>query len=576
MSGHIPKEFLEQLLQRTDLVGLIDGRVPLRKKSANNYFACCPFHSEKSASFSVSHTKQFYYCFGCGAHGNAIDFMMNYDRLSFPEAVENLAKLIGLAVPHSKNQDKGPSLQHLYALLEKIAQFYNTQLGQNPQALAYFKKRGLSAELIQTFCLGYAPRSELIMQVFGKTPQGRKELEQAGVVSSKEGKAYDRFRERIMFPIQDRRGRFIGFGGRVMDQSEPKYLNSPETPVFQKGHELYGLYQVLKMNRQLPRLLIVEGYMDMLALFEHGIKYAVATLGTATTSYHVQSLFRYTSEIVFCYDGDNAGRRAAWRALEVILPIVPDNIHFKFMFLPEGEDPDSLVRREGKTAFENRIQEAQSLGQYFFHALTQDLDLSTADGKAIYIKAALDQLNKLPDGILKQTLMTELGQKTRTDVKALQKPETAVKQAPRSSAQSKRSSMLRYALTLLVQHPELAQDLGSNLMADETIAGATLFNQVLEMARQSPHLTTGALLESWRGLPEEKWLASLAQQELAISKTGLKAELLGALTQVRKQAQEQDIQKLLEKGAQGLLTPEEKQALTTLIINKKSEKVEEN
>lgn len=576
-SGRIPKEFLDLVLQRTDLVSLVDGRVPLRKKSASNFFACCPFHDEKSASFSVSHSKQFYYCFGCGAHGNAIDFLMNYDRLSFPEAVEALAKQLGLAVPHSKSQDKSPSLQHLYGVLEKVAEFYKTQLGQNPKALEYFKQRGISAEVIESFCLGYAPRNDLILQIFGKTPQGRKELEQTGVVINKDGKTYDRFRERIIFPIQDRRGRFIGFGGRIIDQGEPKYLNSPETALFQKGHELYGLYQVLKINRQLPRLLIVEGYMDMIALFQHGITYAAATLGTATSSYHIQSLFRYTSEIVFCFDGDNAGRRAAWRALEVVFPIVPDNVQFKFMFLPEGEDPDSVVRSEGKSAFEKRIQEAHTLSQYFFQTLAQDLDLSTADGKTRYIKSALDHINTLPDGILKQTLVEELGNKTRSDIKALLQPAAMAetKSAPKSSLGGKRASMMRYALTLLVQHPELAHHLGEDLPTDDSIAGVALFKKIVALALENSQLTTGALLESWRGQPEEKWLASLAQQELAIAKTGLKAELLGALEQIRKQAQEQDIQKLLEKGALGSLSPEEKQTLTSMIIKKKISKVEE-
>lgn len=577
MAEHIPKEFLELLLSRTELVGLVDSRVPLRKKTGANFFACCPFHDEKSASFSVSQTKQFYYCFGCGAHGNAIDFVMNFDRLNFPEAVEALARQLGLTVPHSKTHEKTSSLQHLYAVLEKTAEFYHAQLAQMPQAQTYFKNRGISDEIIKTFKLGYSPRGDALLQLYGKTVETRKELQEAGIISQKEERSYDRFRERIMFPIQDRRGRFIGFGGRVLDQGEPKYLNSPETPLFQKGHELYGLYQVLKINRQLPRLLIVEGYMDMIALYQHGLTYAVATLGTATTAYHVQSLFRYTSEIVFCFDGDNAGRRAASRAMQVVLPIVPDNIQFRFMFLPEGQDPDSMVRAEGKTAFENRIQEALTLSQYFFQNLSVDIDPTTVDGKSRYIKNALDQLKSLPEGIFKQALMDELGQKTRSDIKALAQGQSAKsserptpKLGSRREAPSKRNSMLRHALALLVQHPELAGCVAEPLPDDGT-PGLALFNQILALAKANPQISTGMLIETYRGQAEEKWLASLVQQELNIPPNGSKPEFLGALALMRKQATEALIQKMLEKGALGSLSPDEKTLLSALIINKKLE-----
>lgn len=577
MAEHIPKEFLELVLQRTDLVSLIDGRIPLRKKTGNNFFACCPFHNEKSASFSVSQAKQFYYCFGCGAHGNAIDFLMNYDRLTFPEAVETLARQLGLTVPHSKNQEKTLSLQHLYAVLEKVATFYNAQLAQAPQAKDYFKKRGLSEDLIKTFNLGYSPRGDALLHLFGKTPQGLKELQDTGVINQKEGKYYDRFRERIMFPIQDRRGRFIGFGGRVLDQSEPKYLNSPETVLFQKGHELYGLYQVLKIHRELPRLLIVEGYMDMIALYQQGITYAVATLGTATTAYHVQSLFRYTPEIVFCFDGDNAGRRAAWRALQVLLPIIPDNVQFRFMFLPEGEDPDSIVRREGKAAFEKRIQEAQTLSQYFFQTLTQDIDTSTPDGKSRFIKAAFDHIKTLPEGIFKQTLLDELENKTRMDVKALQTrdteavPTTSTPGRRSQTKASQRSSLLRFAMALLVQHPELAQYVSEPLPDDDT-PGNALFNKIVTLAGEHKQLNSALLFELMRGQPEEKWIAALTQQELPIPKLGLKSEFLGALQQLRKQARNQVVQKLLEKKRLlGQLGEEEERILNELIFNKNPE-----
>lgn len=301
---HIPREFIQLLLSRVDIVDLIDGRVPLRKKSANNYFACCPFHTEKSASFSVSQPKQFYYCFGCGAHGNAIDFLMNYDRLTFPEAVESLAKVVGIEVPreHAVAPKSAVVNTDNYALLHTIAKHYQNQLREADNAIDYLKQRGISGVMAKEFGIGYAPPGwENVLQTFGTTPALKQHLFETGMLIKKEeGGYYDRFRERIMFPIFNRRGQVIGFGGRVLDKGEPKYLNSPETPLFQKGHELYGLYQALQAQRNLPRILIVEGYMDVIALFQHGITYAVATLGTATTVHHLQRLLRYTSDIIFC------------------------------------------------------------------------------------------------------------------------------------------------------------------------------------------------------------------------------------------------------------------------------------
>jgi len=565
MADHIPKEFLELVLQRIDLVALIDARVPLRKKTGNNYFACCPFHQEKTASFSVSHSKQFYYCFGCGAHGNAIDFLMNYDRLRFPEAVETLAKQIGMAVPHSKTSEKALSFQHLYTTLDEAAAFYHAQLRQAPKAFAYIKQRGISEEIIRTFRLGYAPRGDTLLQTLGKTEEARKALQETGILNQKDTRFYDRFHERIIFPIDDRRGRCVGFGGRVMDNSEPKYLNSPETPLFQKGHELYGLHQALQVNRQLPRLLIVEGYMDMISLFQYGITYAAATLGTATTAYQVQSLFRYTSEIVFCFDGDNAGRRAAWRALQVILPIVPDHVQFRFLFLPDNEDPDSLVRREGKIAFEKRVTEAQTLSQYLFQTLMTDIDLSTVDGKTRYINAALEHIKHLPEGIFKNALLTDLRQKTRTDISLSVEKQSVVSTRPKTS--SNRSSLLRYALSLLIQFPDLAQHVTEPIPSG-IIPGTELFNQILEIAQQKKTLSTGTLLEFFRTQPEEKWLASLAQEELSLPQNGLLSEFLGAIHKMRKQIKAHFIQKMLEKAALGSLSSEEKHELNQLIIEK--------
>src|SRR3990167_4049159 len=349
MTGTIPREFIDLLLAKIDLVDLINAQIPLRKKSGNNYFACCPFHNEKSASFSVSQPKQFYYCFGCGAHGNAIDFMMQHDHLNFPEAIEALAKYAGMDVPHTHESiKKNHSVSTLHELMQTITTYYYDHMRQSTRAISYLKKRGISGAIAQQFMIGYAPDSwSHVLDQFGKTDADKKHLLDAGLIIKREEahQYYDRFRDRIMFPIHDHRGRIIGFGGRIIDEGEPKYLNSPETILFQKGHELYGLYHAIKANRTLNHILIVEGYMDVVALFQHNITYAVATLGTATTEHHLQRLFRYTSEIIFCFDGDAAGKHAAWRAVQVLLPIMQDHLQIRFLFLPDGEDPDSFIRK---------------------------------------------------------------------------------------------------------------------------------------------------------------------------------------------------------------------------------------
>jgi DNA primase len=354
MAEQIPRDFIDQLLNRVDIVDFIDSRITLRKKSGNNFFACCPFHNEKNPSFSVSQPKQFYYCFGCGAHGNAIDFLMQYDRLNFPEAIEALAKQVGMEVPKQsispQQAEKAAAQQSLYELLAQVAKFYQSQLRTHNRAIEYLKQRGVSGEIAKSFAIGVAPQGwDNLLQKIGQHAK-QALLEVGMLIKKEEGGCYDRFRDRIMFPIHDRRGRIIGFGGRIIDQGEPKYLNSPETPLFQKGHELYGLYQALQANRQLERIIVVEGYMDVIALFQHDITYAVATLGTATSSSHIERLLRHTAEIIFCFDGDQAGRSAAWRALQVTLPLMRDGIQVRFLFLPEGEDPDSLVRTNLKNA----------------------------------------------------------------------------------------------------------------------------------------------------------------------------------------------------------------------------------
>lgn len=568
MANHIPREFIQLLLGRTELVDLIDGRVPLRKKSANNYFACCPFHTEKSASFSVSQNKQFYYCFGCGAHGNAIDFLMHYDKLEFPEAVEILARQAGMEIPREANTTVSRPVvsNDLYDLLEDAAKFYQHQLKQSPDAIDYLKKRGLSGEIAKEFEVGFAPPGwDHISQALGKTPQLKQQLFDTGMLIKKdEGGYYDRFRERIMFPIRDRRGRIIGFGGRILDKGEPKYLNSPETTIFQKGHELYGFYHAQKLHRQLARVVIVEGYMDVIALFQHGVTYAVATLGTATSTTHLQRLFRHTPEIVFCFDGDQAGRTAAWRALLVTLPIMHDEVQVRFMFLPDGEDPDSLIRKEGQQGFESRIENASMLSHFFFQSLSAQSNLTSMDGRARFIKLATEHIHQMPEGIFRQMMLDELAKRARTDVKQLQPDKLTTKHFAPLKQKARPPSALRLAITLLIQQPSLAHLIHEPLPRIE-LRGYELLQKMLECVKQHPDLTTGGLLEFWRDNEEVNTLAKLAQTEHMIPDEGIQNEFVGAIERLHKLGREQVIEQLIAKANQTALSQEEKMQLDELI-----------
>lgn len=563
----IPRDFIQQLLSRVDVVDLIDERVPLRKKSSNNYFACCPFHTEKSPSFSVSRNKQFYYCFGCGAHGNAIDFLMQFDRLSFPESVETLANRAGIVIPRETTKAPRTSFnQNLYELLANIAKFYQSELRQSQHAIDYLKQRGLSGAIAKTFGIGFAPAGwDAVLQHFGSSNDLKQQLLEAGMLIKKDdGGFYDRFRERIMFPIHDRRGRVIGFGGRILDKGEPKYLNSPETFIFQKGHELYGLYQALEAHRTLPRALIVEGYMDVIALFQHGVDYTVATLGTATTAHHLQRLYKHTSEIIFCFDGDQAGRTAAWRALLVTLPVMRDEIQIKFMFLPDGEDPDSLIRKEGKAQFEQRIQTASSFSLYFFQTLSLQTDMSSMDGRARFVKLATEHLHQLPSGIFQQMMMEELAKKARVDITQLNKP----KQPTLPKPQKARSpSALRLAITLLAQEPTLAELLTEPLPALD-IPGFSLLIQLLDTIKRHSIANLAALREHWRDSEENKSLEKLANIQHMIPTEGIKNEFLGAISRLKKLAHAQIIEKMLAKATQSGLSADEKQYLHELIHSK--------
>jgi len=574
MAGRIPRVFINDLLARTDIVELIDARVKL-KKQGKNYHACCPFHNEKTPSFTVNGEKQFYHCFGCGAHGNAIDFLMNYDRLEFVESIEELATSHGLDVPYEAGN--GPSQmerhqrQSLYQLMENLNGFYQQSLQQSSAQSArdYLEHRGLSADIINHFSIGYAPAGwDNVLKRFGKQPEDRESLMEAGMlVSNDKGRVYDRFRERVMFPIRDKRGRVIGFGGRVLGNDTPKYLNSPETPVFHKGRQLYGLYEALKNHPEPKRLLVVEGYMDVVALAQFGVDYAVASLGTSTTAEHIQLLFRSTDNVICCYDGDRAGREAAWRALETALPYMNDGRQLRFMFLPDGEDPDTLVRQEGKAAFEARMEQAMPLSSFLFDSLLPQVDLSSRDGKARLSTLALPLITQIPGETLRIYMRQALGNKLGIlDDSQLEK--LMPKQVPGGSAPVapplKRTTM-RVLVALLIQNPQLATLVPSlDGLAESKIAGLPLFIELVTRCNENPGLTTGQLLELYRGTNFSQTLETLAVWNHMIVDEESEAVFQDSLASVYDSALEERLEFLIARERTHGLSTDERRELWAL------------
>ena len=566
MAGKIPPQFIDDLLTRVDIVDIIDARVPL-KKAGKNLHACCPFHNEKTPSFTVSAEKQFYHCFGCGAHGTAIGFLMEYEQMSFPESIQELAEHVGMTVPVSQSLSANPVSQNLYDLLDKVSQYYVHQLQTHPQReqfVEYLRKRGLSAEIIEHFNIGMAPDGwDNVLKMFGTNDIARKQLNEAGLLSSNDnGRSYDRFRNRIMFPIRDRRGRVIGFGGRVLDDSSPKYLNSPETPVFHKGKELYGLYQARKATRKLERIVIVEGYMDVIALAEFGVNNAVATLGTATTPDHLRQLLRSAPEIVFCFDGDRAGREAAWRAAENALPLLGGNHQLKFMFLADGEDPDSLVQQQGAEVFNAMVEKAKNYSDFFFDTLESRVDIASMDGRARLVEIAKPFLKHVPTGIYRDMLEQRLAERAQTSTnvlnKHLEKPAATNAKAKQTSRQTPTGiSPVRMAITILLQHPELHAGVGDfNKLSALELPGVKILVRMLETLSENPHLNTAALLERARDSQYEAHFQQLAQQTLAFEADKLQPELNGIIQQLQQQAIEQRHEYLENKGLRNLTDEE--------------------
>jgi len=628
MAGLIPQQFIDDLLDRTDIIEIIDGRVALRK-SGQNYSGLCPFHNEKSPSFTVSQTKQFYHCFGCGAHGNAIGFLMEFDRMEFPQAVESLARQAGVEVPveRNANPEKKKQQDSLYDQLEKAQLHFSLQLRQHPakeRAVNYLKGRQLTGETAKSFGIGYAPPGwENLREALSSSDKDEQQLIEAGLLIKREDRdgCYDRFRDRIMFPIRDNRGRTIAFGGRVLGDDKPKYLNSPESPVFHKGNELYGLYEAKQASSRLSRFLIVEGYMDVVALAQHDIHYSVATLGTSTSDAHLKKLFRMVSEIVICFDGDAAGRKAAARALDTALPILEDGHQIRFLFLPEGEDPDSLVHKEGKDAFEQRLNHAMTLSDYLFASVSEDLDISSLDGKARMSKLALGKMHPMPRGMLYELMIQQLAEMTGLSIDSL-KESAAKTSTPKPASSASTPAQPEYstdhqppentagyenyadipdyssdyqsdldqsppptfsqggrprsrvtepadkAAALLLHHPELADCVEDiEVLRNIDSPGMLQLVELLEFLKSHPQSNTAAILAHCQGAHGEEAaeaLKSLAEREQLVTPDNVENYFQSSLSLLQKHHNEQQRDQLIEQAKHTPLTSDEKQRLLAL------------
>jgi len=522
MSGRIPQHFIDDLLARTDIIDVIDGYVPLRK-AGRNHQALCPFHDEKTPSFTVSQDKQFYHCFGCGANGTAITFLMEYSHLDFVEAVEELAARAGLEVPREgggpiRARDDG--LTELYELMELVVEFYRRQLREHPdakRAVDYLKQRGISGEIAAEYELGYAPSGwDNLLRHLGQSGEAQQRLTRIGMAIKRDGGGYyDRFRDRIMYPIRDQRGRAIAFGGRILEEGTPKYLNSPETPIFHKGRELYGLYQAKHRQKDLERLYVVEGYMDVLAMAQYGVGNTVATLGTAATKDHIEKLFRSTGRIVFCFDGDAAGRKAAWRAMEETLPALREGRQAYFLFMPEGEDPDTYIRRNGREAMEDPAV-AMPLSDYLINTLKADNDLATMEGRSRLLDQALPYLSRMPQGTLRQMLLRDIAGLARTPLEDIE-PRLRGEARPRrttsapTAAPGQRKTLVGHIISLLLYQPELVSLISEpEALSEHPDAGTGFLRELVEFLQSRPQIRFAGILEHWRDSRYEPRLKALA------------------------------------------------------------------
>jgi DNA primase len=587
-------------------VEVIGSRVQL-KKAGREYKACCPFHTEKTASFWVSPEKQFYHCFGCGAHGTVLRFLMEHDRLAFPEAVEELASRLGLAVPHERGANPAAARAEdtLYELMGRVGKFYSEALAQSERAREYVARRGLTRETLQRFAIGYAPDSwNAVLRHFGAEESGRRALAELGLIIERDRGAgegerhYDRFRDRIMFPIRDTRGRTIAFGGRIIDRGEPKYLNSPETALFHKGRELYGLYETRLARTGLKRLLVVEGYMDAVRLHQAGIGYAVATLGTATTPEHFKRIFRLVSEVVFAFDGDRAGRAAAWRALQHALPEAREGREIRFLFLPEGEDPDSLVGAEGREAFEGRLDSTLPLSEYLVRELSADTDLASADGRARFAASARPLVAKVPEGVYRDLLLGRVAEVVRLAPERLQalwsgegtpaggssgsggpaaaraRREAVTARRPRARLSAGRGSLVTQAIARLVNFPPIA---GSVTDAERAglegceEGGIEFLREMLDDLRARPLSHPAQVLQRWAERKESRRLGELLREEILGDAQASAVELkaaLGKLAELTRERRLAALEARIDTAGLAGLSAEERDEFQELIARR--------
>ena len=583
--GRIPRQFIDELIARTDIVELIGARVPL-KKSGREYKACCPFHTEKTPSFWVSPDKQFYHCFGCGKHGTALGFLMDHDHMAFPEAVEELAMRLGLEVPQEGTAERSAprAEEPLYELMARVAGFYSEQLTREPRVRDYLAKRGLVPVTLERFGIGYAPNSwNEVLRRFGVSDGERRRLAEAGLIVERErgggrdaDRYYDRFRDRVMFPIRDARGRVIAFGGRIIDAGEPKYLNSPETVLFHKGRELYGLYETRRARRALDRLVVVEGYMDTVSLHQSGIDYAVATLGTATTAEHFRRIFRLVPTVVFAFDGDRAGRAAAWRALQQALPEAREGREIRFLFLPQGHDPDTLVLAEGRAGFEQRLAAAVPLSEYLVRELSEQSELGSADGRARFAEQARPLFLRVPEGVYRELLLERLAQVVGLSAERLEAlwmqgrsgapaPPPAGPAHPASAARAARAggrgSLVRQAIVRLLHYPMIALEVSAGERAGLDASeepGVGLLRELLDDLREQPAQIAAQVIQRWMGHKEGETLQKLlGREEVITGAAAASGELRAALLKLADQAAGRRLEALEAKSRAGSLAGEE-------------------
>ena len=585
MSGLIPQHFINDLVSRVDIVDVLSKRIDL-KKAGKEFKAVCPFHNDKNPSLTISPSKGFYHCFSCGAHGTALGFLMEYEHLSFVEAIESLASDLGLEVPYEKSSKPIKQNNDLFLMMEKLQKKFQDNLKNESKAIKYLKERGIDGTTAKKFGIGYAKKGwRNILDEFGKNEKQINLLTSLGLIIKKSDNSYyDRFRDRIIFPIRDARGRFIGFGGRVFNDEQPKYLNSPETSLFHKGKELYGLYECQQSMRDIDKLIVVEGYMDVIGLSQNGVEYAVASMGTATTNDHFNRLFRLTDSIFFCFDGDDAGLKAAWRALENSLIHLRDGRQIKFVFLPDGDDPDSYIANNGTSKFEKQLDSGMDLSDFLIDKISENIDLNSIDGKARMAERAKPFIGKIPDGIFKELIIDKLSASvgisskkltaliSQTNKKESMKPKTRSYTKMMSQRSSKtQPSIIKKSIMLILNYPEAAKNIKHHDFKDYKKPGIKILLKLIKTTQEGSNINAASLIERWRDDDEGKHLAKLAinlfpdNPEFDASK-----ELNDSLVQITKNFYSERINFLIKKQSKNELTKKDKNELNQMIIKNKS------